>query len=98
MPMSPTSATLAFERGPAIPDLGVLISGPPIKDASALLRYALPIDNKPIKEIQKSLEEITDEMKIPGEKALGAVERVYPLHSPFLCTLWHLSLPERSQK
>ncbi|KAK3183549.1 hypothetical protein Dsin_030835 [Dipteronia sinensis] len=30
----------------AFPDLSVLISGPPIKDPGALLRYALPIDNK----------------------------------------------------
>uniref|UniRef100_A0A7I4AZJ2 peptidylprolyl isomerase n=1 Tax=Physcomitrium patens TaxID=3218 RepID=A0A7I4AZJ2_PHYPA len=75
MPLSATAADVAFERGPVIPELSVLISGPPIKDANALLRYALPINNKAIKEVQKSLEEITDEMKVPGEKALGPVER-----------------------
>jgi len=75
MPLSATAADVAFERNPAIADLSVLISGPPIKDANALLRYALPINNKAIKEVQKSLEEITEEMKVPGEKALGAVER-----------------------
>ncbi|KAG0609640.1 hypothetical protein M758_7G002600 [Ceratodon purpureus] len=75
MPLTSTSAAVAFERNPAISELSVLISGPPIKDANALLRYALPINNKAIKEVQKSLEEITDEMKVPGEKALGSVER-----------------------
>ncbi|KAG0558691.1 hypothetical protein KC19_10G047000 [Ceratodon purpureus] len=73
MPLSTAAAAVAFERGPAISELSVLISGPPIKDANALLRYALPINNKSIKEVQKSLEEITDEMRIPGEKALGPV-------------------------
>ena len=76
MPLSTAAAAVAFERGPGISELSVLISGPPIKDANALLRYALPINNKSIKEVQKSLEEITDEMRIPGEKALGPVGQV----------------------
>lgn len=76
MPLSAAAADAAFQRGPAISELSVLISGPPIKDAQALLRYALPIHNNAIKEVQKSLEEITEEMKVPGEKALGGVERV----------------------
>lgn len=61
---------------PAIPDVSVLISGPPIKDPEALLRYALPIDNKAIREVQKPLEDITDSLKIAGVKALDSVERV----------------------
>lgn len=60
---------------PAIPDLAVLISGPPIKDPGALLRYALPIDNKAIREVQKPLEDITDSLKVAGVKALDSVER-----------------------
>eukprot|EP00897_Mesotaenium_endlicherianum_P000953 jgi/Mesen1/10859/ME000093S10383 len=60
---------------PVIPELGVLISGPPIKDAKALLRYALPISNKAIKEIQLPIEQITDDLKIPGLKALDGIER-----------------------
>lgn len=59
-----------------LPDLSVLISGPPIKDPGALLRYALPIDNKAIREVQKPLEDITDSLKIAGVKALDSVERV----------------------
>ncbi|EPS65476.1 hypothetical protein M569_09300 [Genlisea aurea] len=59
------------------PGLGqaVLISGPPIKDPGALLRYALPIDNKAIREVQKPLEDITESLKNAGEKALDPVER-----------------------
>ncbi|XP_073278317.1 peptidyl-prolyl cis-trans isomerase CYP38, chloroplastic-like [Primulina huaijiensis] len=60
---------------PALPDVSVLISGPPIKDPGALLRYALPIDNKAIREVQKPLEDITESLKIAGVKALDLVER-----------------------
>ncbi|XP_042027803.1 peptidyl-prolyl cis-trans isomerase CYP38, chloroplastic-like [Salvia splendens] len=60
---------------PALPDVSVLISGPPIKNPGALLRYALPIDNKAIREVQKPLEDITDSLKIAGVKALDSVER-----------------------
>lgn len=59
----------------ALPDLAVLISGPPIKDPGVLLRNALPIDNKAIREVQKPLEDITDSLKIAGVKALDSVER-----------------------
>ncbi|KAK1608022.1 hypothetical protein QYE76_031695 [Lolium multiflorum] len=60
---------------PVIPDISVLISGPPIKDPGALLRYALPIDNKAIREVQKPLEDITDSLKVAGVRALDSVER-----------------------
>ncbi|KAL1537145.1 cytochrome P450 monooxygenase 38 [Salvia divinorum] len=60
---------------PALPDVSVLISGPPIKDPGTLLRNALPIDNKAIREVQKPLEDITDSLKIAGVKALDSVER-----------------------
>ncbi|XP_010524308.1 PREDICTED: peptidyl-prolyl cis-trans isomerase CYP38, chloroplastic [Tarenaya hassleriana] len=69
------SAPSAYAVEPAIPDVSVLISGPPIKDPGALLRYALPIDNKAIREVQKPLEDITDSLKIAGVKALDSVER-----------------------
>ncbi|XP_078431039.1 cyclophilin 38 isoform X2 [Wolffia australiana] len=61
--------------GPAVPDLAVLISGPPIKDPRTLLRNALPIDNKAIREVQKPLEDITESLKVAGVKALDSVER-----------------------
>lgn len=68
--------TDAHAASPVLPDLSVLISGPPIKDPGALLRYALPIDNKAIREVQKPLEDITDSLKVAGVKALDSVERV----------------------
>lgn len=83
-----SSADAYAAAGPVIPELSVLISGPPIKDPGALLRYALPINNKAIREVQKPLEDITDSLKIAGVKALDSVERVsyvivivYPLNS-----------------
>ncbi|KAL6518846.1 cytochrome P450 monooxygenase 38 [Orobanche hederae] len=68
-------AAIAIPIAPALPDVSVLISGPPIKDPGALLRYALPIDNKAIREVQKPLEDITESLKIAGLKALDSVER-----------------------
>lgn len=70
------SASNAYAAIPALPNLAVLISGPPIKDPEALLRYALPIDNKAIREVQKPLEDITESLKVSGLKALDSVERV----------------------
>ena len=82
----------AHAANPVLPDLSVLISGPPIKDPGALLRYGLPIDNKAIREVQKPLEDITDSLKISGVKALDSVERVRflfccPKVLHFLCLL-----------
>lgn len=66
----------SYAATPVLPDLAVLISGPPIKDPGALLRYALPINNKAIREVQKPLEDITESLKIAGAKALDSTERV----------------------
>ena len=74
--LSPAHASVI---NPVLSDLSVLISGPPIKDPNALLRYALPIDNKPVKELQKSLEDITDNLKLSGAKAFDPVGRVCEL-------------------
>lgn len=70
---------------PALSDVSVLISGPPIKDPGALLRYALPIDNKAIREVQKPLEDITESLKVAGVKALDSVERVRIYFLDSLC-------------
>lgn len=69
------SPAYASPLEPVLPDVSVLISGPPIKDPGALLRYALPIDNKAIREVQKPLEDITDSLKVAGVRALDSVER-----------------------
>lgn len=74
--VTPVSDGLAAS-GPVVSELAGLVSGPPVKDPEALLRYALPISNKPIKEVQKTLEEITDILKLPGAKAIDPVERVW---------------------
>lgn len=76
VPTLGSSADAYATAGPVIPDLSVLISGPPIKDPGALLRYALPINNKAIREVQKPLEDISESLKIAGVKALDSVERV----------------------
>ncbi|KAG8087188.1 hypothetical protein GUJ93_ZPchr0010g10853 [Zizania palustris] len=47
----------------------------PLHYPGALLRYALPIDNKAVREVQKPLEDITDSLKIAGVRALDSVER-----------------------
>lgn len=65
----------AYAANPALADLSVLISGPPIKDPGALLRNALPIDNKAIRDVQKPLEDITDSLKVAGVKGLDSAER-----------------------
>lgn len=71
-----TSPAHASPISPVLPDLSVLISGPPIKDPGVLLRNALPIDNKAIREVQKPLEDITDSLKVSGVRALNMAERV----------------------
>ncbi|RWV83630.1 hypothetical protein GW17_00054733 [Ensete ventricosum] len=71
-----TSPAHASPANPVLPDLSVLISGPPIKDPGALLRNALPIDNKAIREVQRPLEDITESLKVSGVRALDLVERV----------------------
>ncbi len=40
-----------------------LPAGNAITDGNALLRYALPIDNKPVRELQKSLEDISYQLR-----------------------------------
>ncbi|MEW5302038.1 MAG: hypothetical protein WDW36_004850 [Sanguina aurantia] len=57
---------------PAQAQLTVGVS--PIKNASAILRNALPIENKPIRSIQKQLEGISESLRIPGAK-LAPVKR-----------------------
>ncbi|KMZ73046.1 Peptidyl-prolyl cis-trans isomerase, cyclophilin-type [Zostera marina] len=74
---SPTLDFPAFAAldGPVVPDVSVLISGPPIKDPGTLLRNALPIDNKAVREVQKPLEDITESLRISGVRALDSVQR-----------------------
>ena len=43
-----------------------LTAGGPVTNARAILRYALPIDNKAMAEVQKNLESISEALRIPG--------------------------------
>ncbi|GAQ78527.1 hypothetical protein KFL_000140480 [Klebsormidium nitens] len=58
---------------PVLGDVSVLISGPPIKDARTLLRNALPIQGKAVKEVQAALEGITESLRLPGTKGFDQV-------------------------
>ena len=53
----------------------MLTAGDPVKNARALLRNALPIDNKPMRTIQAALEGVSEQLRVPGSKALGPVSR-----------------------
>ncbi|MEM7556016.1 MAG: peptidylprolyl isomerase [Cyanobacteria bacterium P01_A01_bin.84] len=44
-------------------EAGLLPQGNAITDGKALLRYALPIDNKPVRELQGSLEDIATQLR-----------------------------------
>ncbi|KAF5958844.1 hypothetical protein HYC85_006069 [Camellia sinensis] len=88
---SPTQTLLFFPNSPSIsnPDqedrvfpfkecaISIAVSdwGRQSRIREQLLRHALPIDNKAIREVQKPLEDITDSLKIAGLKALDSVER-----------------------
>jgi len=50
-----------------------LPSGNAITDGKALLRYALPIDNKPVRELQASLEDISNQLR--ANRRWGAVSK-----------------------
>lgn len=43
----------------------------PVTNARALLRNALPITNKPIREVQRKLESISDDLRVPGVRFAG---------------------------
>jgi peptidylprolyl isomerase len=47
--------------------------GNAITDGKALLRYSLPIDNKPVREIQRSLEEMSEALR--GRRRITGVNR-----------------------
>lgn len=50
-----------------------LPAGNAITDGKALLRYALPIDNKPVRELQGSLEDISNQLR--ANRRWGAVSK-----------------------
>ena len=52
-----------------------MLAADPVKNANALLRYALPIKNTPIRRIQKELEQISEDLRVPGSKSLGPISK-----------------------
>jgi peptidylprolyl isomerase len=60
--------------------------GDPITDGKALLRYALPIDNEPLRSIQKSLEEISTRLRARRWSAvtsdIATASRVLSISTP----------------
>jgi cyclophilin family peptidyl-prolyl cis-trans isomerase len=59
-------ASLSFDGGYARAGLP---ASNPTKDGKAILRYALPINNKsPIRVVQKSMENVSEALRVPGVK------------------------------
>ena len=69
------SAASQIEMNPVIGDLAGLEANP-VTNARALLRNALPIDNKQIREIQRKLESISDDLRVPGVRFSGVESSV----------------------
>lgn len=55
--------------------LSALPPGNAIKDGKALLRYALPIDNKNVRRLQRELEDISETLRVQGSRRVSAVNR-----------------------
>lgn len=56
-------AMLLLTLSVGISGAGLLPSGNAITDGQSILRYALPIDNKPVRDLQDSLEEISNHLR-----------------------------------
>lgn len=56
-------AILLLTLSAGISAAGLLPSGNAITDGQSILRYALPIDNKPVRELQTSLEDISNHLR-----------------------------------
>ncbi len=56
-------AVLLLTLSTGISGAGLLPAGNAITDAQSILRYALPIDNKPVRDLQNSLEDIANHLR-----------------------------------
>ncbi len=56
-------------------EMSALPPGNAITDGKALLRYALPINNKTIRSFQKELEDISETLRVQGSRRLSSVTR-----------------------
>lgn len=69
------ASSLLLVENPALSELAGLQANP-VTNARALLRNALPIDCKEIRQIQKALETISDDLRVPGVKFSGVEDSV----------------------
>ena len=60
----------AYDSNPSISQLAGLQANP-VTNARALLRNGLPFDCKEIRQVQKALESISDDLRVPGVKFSG---------------------------
>mmetsp|Transcript_35781 Transcript_35781/g.78111 ORF Transcript_35781/g.78111 Transcript_35781/m.78111 type:complete len:447 (-) Transcript_35781:198-1538(-) len=74
MPLAPIAQ--AFEPQPVYGDMALLTAGDPVKNSKALLRNALPINNKEIRTIQLALESIAEDLRVPGVRFSGVAKSV----------------------
>ncbi|MGJ3254535.1 MAG: peptidylprolyl isomerase [Elainellaceae cyanobacterium] len=49
--------------------------GNAVTDGSALLRYALPIENKPVRRLQEALEGISETLRVQGSRRVSSINR-----------------------
>jgi len=78
--VAPSAAFIADGVGaaaaaPVIGDLSSLAANP-VQNPRALLRNALPVKNKEIREVQRRLESISDDLRVPGVRFSGVEESV----------------------
>ena len=66
----------AFEAQQVYGDMAKLTPGDPVKNPYALLRNALPISNKPIRQVQRALESISEDLRVPGVRFSGVSKSV----------------------
>eukprot|EP00227_Mantoniella_beaufortii_P009055 CAMPEP_0197583738 /NCGR_PEP_ID=MMETSP1326-20131121/6558_1 /TAXON_ID=1155430 /ORGANISM="Genus nov. species nov., Strain RCC2288" /LENGTH=450 /DNA_ID=CAMNT_0043147999 /DNA_START=35 /DNA_END=1387 /DNA_ORIENTATION=+ len=69
------SAALSPYANPVFSDLAGLEANP-VTNARSLLRNALPVKNKEMREVQKRLESISDDLRVPGVRFTGVESSV----------------------
>jgi hypothetical protein len=70
-----TASPSAFYPAPVVSDVAAL-SPNPVTNARALLRNSLPVNNKEIREVQKRLEAISDDLRVPGRGLLSSTSQL----------------------
>ena len=58
----------------------ILAQGDAVTDPKAILQYSLPIDNKPVRKLQKSLEDISNQLRGKRWKNIGKDLKLSLIH------------------